>query len=180
MRDFRESHSIRFAHAVVFVLLVSGQLLAVGSKPPFDPSKPAGFGTRLASELTTSLVDKNSEGSLSLEESSHDSPKDFEVGESQGLQDSQDSKGSGIVIYIFLGMFLLGLLSLLIYLKCCTRQTTRNQTPQKDYKIMMFDGSKEQVDIKMRLNDVSTGSPDIPGWDQEKDVVKAEKMIGAV
>ena len=180
MRGIRQTHSRRLIDTVFFVLLASGRLLAAGSKHPSSLPKPAVFGPLLAADVTSREVDEVSEGSLSFGEKSHRSPQDFGVGESQNLQDSQDSKGSGIVIYIFLGMFVVGILSLVIYLKCCVRQPTRPQTPQKDYKIVMFDGSKEQVDIKMRLNDVSTGSPDIPGWDQEKDVVKAEKLIGAV
>ena len=35
-------------------------------------------------------------------------------------------------------------------------------------------------DLKMRLNDISTGSPDIPGWDAPKNIVKAEQHIGAI
>lgn len=180
MREIRQTHNTRFAHAVVFVLLASGRSLAVGSMLPADLSEPAIIGSRSAADSSPGLVDENSEGSLLLQESSRGSSQGVEDGDSQDLQDSQESKGTGVVIYIFLGMFLLGILSLIVYLKCCVRQTARAQAPQKDYKIVMFDGSKEQVDIKMRLNDVSTGSPDIPGWDQEKDVVKAEKMIGAV
>ena len=170
----------RVLYAVFFLLLVSGWGAAAGSGLPQPPSRPDTPGGLSAAADSAGPSDQSSERSLSFEEETREVPQEGQLGETQSVRDSQDTRGGGVVIYIFLGMFLLGILGLVIYLKCCIRQPTRAQAPQKDYKIMMFDGSKEQVDIKMRLNDVSTGSPDIPGWDQEKDVVKAEKFIGAV
>lgn len=89
---------------------------------------------------------------------------------------SGDSHSSSIVIVIFICMFVVGMIALFIYNRCCVKKTTNSSTSSKNYRIKMIDGN----DIKMRLNDVSTGSPDVPGWDQEKDVVKAERMIGAI
>ena len=107
---------------------------------------------------------------------------------SQYKQNNSDDKGSsksGIIVLIFFAVIMVSVLALVIYFKCTS---ARRQPPSRaggagggnsiDYKVKLIEPGMK-LDIKGRLNDISTGSPDIPGWDQEKDVVKAERMITA-
>ena len=97
---------------------------------------------------------------------------------------ADNPKQGGFIILGIIGIILLLVVIMVMYLKCRQRNAQLERSKNKgtlsiNYKVNTpLPG--ETIDIRGKLYDVSTGSPDIPGWDQEKDVVRAEKLIGAI
>ena len=80
-----------------------------------------------------------------------------------------------IAILSFILLLCLGVICLVICVKRKEKNARKNKKTENsdDYNSPLgFNGG-----LGGRLNDVSTGSADIPGWSKEKNVVSAEKYI---
>ena len=97
-------------------------------------------------------------------------------------------KDSSLVpVFVIAGLLTIVCL-FIAYIKCiASKKQGRRKDPSDarslgvtNYNLKAFDPS-DPVNLKERmLYDMSTGSPDIPGWDKEKDIVSAEKNIGCI
>ena len=97
-------------------------------------------------------------------------------------EESKPNLAGPIAILSFILFVVVGIITLILCVRCKQRNVIEREKKGDliNYKIPLGQNLIANEGIRGRLNDVSTGSPNIAAWDLETNAVAAEKYLTAI